>query len=413
MEQPEVLLEEVEQYVSELLRKLPDTMLYHNLVHTRDVAKAVKKIGSYANLSDMEMTIASLAAWFHDTGYLFAYKGHEEYSKNEAQSFLKNKGVDDAIIQQVLETIDKTKPGSIPENTLEKVIHDADYIHISKGSYFDRLILLRKEKETHLGIRQNDAEWYESNLEFLKNVKYYSVYGQTVLTEKLDETIIQQEKIIRKLHKNLDFAIEKDLKIDPDKLKEMKKKLSNVEGRPDRGIETMFRLTSRNHLALSSMADNKANILITVNSIIISVLIGSLMARIDYDRQLLLPSSILLAVNLITIVFAILATRPNVSKGVFTRQEIKNKKVNLLFFGNFYQMSRDDYQWGMKQMMTNGEYLYSSLIDDIYYLGKVLGKKYQYLRIAYTIFMIGIIISVLVFAISNIKMFQPMMKMNG
>ncbi|MCC5932567.1 MAG: HD domain-containing protein [Cyclobacteriaceae bacterium] len=407
MDQYNPLLEEVENYVSEELRNLPDTMMYHSLPHTREVVKGVRKIGAYANLNEEKMLIATLAAWFHDIGYLHAYRGHENHSIRIAEDFLSQRQVPRHIIDAVVQCIEKTKPQSIPENTVEKVLHDADFIHISKGSYFDKLILLRKEKEVHLNEFYDDVEWYENNLEFLNRVKYYSVYGKTILTDKLEQTIIQQEKIIRKAHKSINTALEKDLRVNPDKLKEMRKKLSNVEGRPDRGIETMFRLTSRNHLALSSMADNKANILITVNSIIISVLIGSLLARMQYDMSLMVPSSILLTVNLVTIVFAILATRPNVSKGVFTKQEIKNKKVNLLFFGNFHQMSRDDYQWGMQQLMLNGEYLYSSLIDDIYYLGKVLGKKYQYLRWSYTIFMIGIIISVLAFAIMNIHLFLP------
>lgn len=407
MDQYNILLEEAENYVSEELRQLPDTMMYHSLPHTREVVKGVKKIGAYANLNEEKMLIATLAAWFHDIGYLHAYRGHEDHSIRMAKEFLNQRQLPQHITDAVVQCIEKTKPQSIPETTVEKVLHDADFIHISKGSYFDKLILLRKEKEVHLNEFYDDIEWYENNLEFLNRVKYYSVYGQTILTDKLEQTRAQQEKIIRRANKNIHTALEKDLRVNPDKLKEMKKKLSNVEGRPDRGIETMFRLTSRNHLALSSMADNKANILITVNSIIISVLIGSLVTRMQYDMSLMVPSSILLTVNLITIVFAILATRPNVSKGVFTKQEIKNKKVNLLFFGNFHQMSRDDYQWGMKQLMLNGEYLYSSLIDDIYYLGKVLGKKYQYLRWSYTIFMIGIIISVLVFAIMNVHLFLP------
>jgi len=162
----------------------------------------------------------------------------------------------------------------------------------------------------------------------------------------------------------------------------------------------MFRLTSRNHLDLSAMADNKANIMISINSIILSIVVSVLIRKIEEDPYLITPTLILTFVCLATIVTAILATRPNVSSGVFTRYDILNKKTNLLFFGNFHGMKLDDYEWGMKQMMQDREYLYSSLIRDIYFLGAVLGKKYRLLRISYTVFMFGFVAAVVSFIIA-------------
>ena len=63
-------------------------------------------------------------------------------------------------------------------------------------------------------------------------------------------------------------------------------------------------------------------------------------------------------------------------------------------------MPVEDYEWGMKELMEDGEYLYNNLIRDIYYLGVVLGKKYRYLRIAYNFFMYGLIISVIAYLIA-------------
>jgi hypothetical protein len=115
--------------------------------------------------------------------------------------------------------------------------------------------------------------------------------------------------------------------------------------------------------------------------------------------QFLVPTLILLAVNITTIIFAVLATRPNLTKGYFTREDIHQKKVNLLFFGNFHKVGLEDFHWGMNEMMKDRDYLYSSMIRDIYFLGKVLGKKYQLLRISYSVFMYGIIAAVFSFAI--------------
>jgi hypothetical protein len=163
----------------------------------------------------------------------------------------------------------------------------------------------------------------------------------------------------------------------------------------------MFRLTSKNHIDLSGMADTKANIMISVNSIILSILIGSLMQKLDNNPQLIIPTYVMLIVNLGSIIFAILSTRPNITSGKFTREDIEKNRTNLLFFGNFHQMQRNDYQWGMNRMMQDGQYLYASLIDDIFFLGVVLGRKYKFLRISYNIFMYGLVSAVIVFMVSN------------
>jgi hypothetical protein len=121
---------------------------------------------------------------------------------------------------------------------------------------------------------------------------------------------------------------------------------------------------------------------------------------LEDNEYLIIPTVLLVSVCLATMVFAILATRPNISKGKFKREDIKNKRTNLLFFGNFYGMEIENYEWAMKEMMRDGDYLYGSMIKDIYYLGKVLGQKYKYLRISYNIFMFGFVIAILSFVIA-------------
>jgi hypothetical protein len=142
--------------------------------------------------------------------------------------------------------------------------------------------------------------------------------------------------------------------------------------------------------------------MISVNSIILSVTLTLLIARLAHYPHFIIPTIILLTVCLCSIIFAILATRPSVSSGKFTEDDIRNKKTNLLFFGNFYKVTLDEYTWGMNEMIKDSEYLYNSMIKDIYFLGVVLAKKYRYLRIAYTIFMWGLIAAVIAFAIAAI-----------
>ena len=178
--------------------------------------------------------------------------------------------------------------------------------------------------------------------------------------------------------------------------------LKQQQKNTERGIQTMFRTTSNNHFELSSLADGKGNIMISVNSIILSISLTVLIARLAFYPQYIIPTVILLAVCLLSIIFAILATRPSVNKGKFTEDDIRNKKTNLLFFGNFHRMQLDEYNWAMNEMLKDREYLYNSMIKDIYFLGVVLARKYKYLRISYTIFMWGMILAVVAFGISAI-----------
>ena len=108
----------------------------------------------------------------------------------------------------------------------------------------------------------------------------------------------------------------------------------------------------------------------------------------------------LVIVCLATIVFAVLATRPNVSSGKFTREDIMNKETNLLFFGNFHSVPLESYMWGMREMMKDSDYLYGSMTKDIYFLGIVLGKKYKMLRKSYNIFMYGFVLSIVAFIVA-------------
>jgi hypothetical protein len=166
-------------------------------------------------------------------------------------------------------------------------------------------------------------------------------------------------------------------------------------------IEELLRVTAGNDHRLSDMADNKAQILITVNSIMISAIISLVLRKLDEDQFLILPTYILLSVSLITMILSILATRPTVPKGKFSQSDLENKTVNLLFFGNFYAMKLEDYAKGMKTVLNDQEFLYDSLIKDVYSQGVVLGRKYRLLRAAYSVFMFGLIISIITFIASS------------
>ncbi|HMV09739.1 MAG TPA: DUF5706 domain-containing protein [Cyclobacteriaceae bacterium] len=395
------LIRKSRAYAEDVLRKLPETFTYHNLKHTTAVADAAEEIGKQSSLSNDDLENVIIAAWLHDIGYEKDREHHEERSAKTATALLEGWGASAEKVKKVQNLIAATRMPQNPQNLAEQVLCDADLYHLSKKDIFECAQQIRSEIETFKNIRfESDKEWNEYNLKFLKNHSYFTLYGRQVLEERKKKNI---KKLKKMLNPKVDESYVKDLEKELGKLqKKLDKKLN-----PDRGIETMFRVTSENHITLSGMADTKSNIMISINSIILSVVISVLFRKLEEFPNLLIPTLMLVATCLITIVFAILATRPNISSGKFTREDIKEKRTNLLFFGNFHGMELNNYDWGMREMMKDADYLYGSLIKDIYFNGRVLARKYKLLRWSYSIFMFGFVASIIGFTIALLMYYYP------
>lgn len=360
-----------------------DGFVYHNLDHTQSVVKAAKKLAAHYDLSEEDHRVLMTAAWFHDIGYFKTLTNHEQASAEEAEAFLTEHIKDDAFTQRVKHCILATRIPQQPKNLVEQLLCDADLFHLGTDEFFDRNKLLRKEFKSIHHLEITKRKWIKKSIDFLSAHRFHSAYAR----ELLSDGRLRNINALQANKNKMDAVNDKDEK--------------KEKGKSNRTIETMFRITSNNHQRLSDLADNKAQIMITVNSIILSVLISVLLRKLEENPNLTIPAFLLLAVNLLTIIFAILATRPNLAPGVFTQEEINRKEANLLFFGNFHRMSLPDYTKGVFNMMGDREYLYRSLIKDIHAQGVVLGRKYYLLRICYNIFMFGIILAVIAFIIAS------------
>lgn len=171
---------------------------------------------------------------------------------------------------------------------------------------------------------------------------------------------------------------------------------------PQRAIQSFFRTNYRNHINLSAIADNKANIMISVNSILISVLITLLSYRNigETNPSILLPVVLFLVSALCSLIFAVLAARPKITRLNSGTAIPDLKSSNLVFFGNFVSLSLDDYEQAMDELFRDGAMLYGNMVRDMYFLGKVLDRKYRFLTVSYTVFMVGFIVSVLMFIVT-------------
>lgn len=407
----QTLLQSAENFAREMLaRKGHPDLVFHTIGHTEQVIASVKEIAASAGLAQKEIDLIVLASWFHDLGYTEIYTGHEAESQKIATAYLQNQGVGEELIAQVNALIEATRLDVEPKNLYEQIIKDADLSNLATPEALAYTDKLRHEWQCFLDQIYTNQEWYEFNLKFYRNHLYYTDYAKEIFVPRKKANIILLEEKLqavkeKKLRKKAQAgsekkALEKDLKKKVKKIARLEQKIETIrEQKPDRGIETMFRTTYRTHISLSSIADNKANILLSINAIIISIIGSSLYAQVQEHPYMLIPAIIFLTTCLTTIVFAILSTRPSVSSGIFTREDILKKRTNLLFFGNFHRMALDDYLWGMKEMMKDSDYLYGSMSKDIYFLGVVLAKKFKLLRYAYTIFMYGMVLAVVTLAL--------------
>ena len=390
----ENLITQAEDFVTHFLNEnLDSKFVYHNLAHTQRVVSKAQELIEESDLSNLEQQQLILAAWFHDTGFTKTINGHEAESVKIAADFLKKHDVSEENIAIISKIIMSTEMSYEPQTKLEGLIKDADCAHVSSKNYESYASLLRKEWELTADKKLLKPEWLEENINFLSNHSYHSDLAMSKWQSRKGKNLA---KLIQSQNK---------IKVSTEKFKQKKAELKFKKEKlelPDRGIETMFRVALRNHITLSDIADTKANILLSVNAIIISVALSNLLPKLDNpsNTYLIFPTLIFMTSTVASIILSVMATRPNVTKGKFSREDVKNKKVNLLFFGNFHQMKLNDFEWAMQEMMKDKDYLYGSLTKDLYFLGLVLNRKYNLLRTTYTVFIIGLVISVMAFAIS-------------
>jgi len=181
------------------------------------------------------------------------------------------------------------------------------------------------------------------------------------------------------------------------KEKEKKKKKKKKSGISKQTIN-IIRTTQRNNIDLTAIADNKSNVLLSLNAIIIAALIPIVIANGDivFEKMLIIPLVILAVTSFITIYLAAAVLKP--SNFDRMRSSVNpDSDSSPFFFGNFYKMEAEEYFEFIKSSLSDPKDLKTHLAQDLYYIGKRLGEKMSYVRQAYNIFTIGILLTLLAF----------------
>jgi predicted metal-dependent HD superfamily phosphohydrolase len=393
------ILKQAKAYVTQLFEeKLPKQFVYHSLAHTVAVVKEARKLGEDAGLEAPDQEALLLAAWFHDAGYTEVYDGHEYRSMVIAEQWLSQRGYPADRLALVKDLIRATHRDEPRTTELQRLLVDADMSGLGREDFFAVSELLRAEWETVLGKTYSNLAWAESQMDFLSSAKFHTAVAKERYQEQFKANLKEQRDQLKKAEKKL----------------KKKEEASGSFAEGKRGVETMFRTTYDTHVSLSQMADNKANMMISLNAVLLSVIITYLGAKagtksgivspaVVNNPVLMIPVGLLVATALGSVVTAILSAQPDVTTFKWLKrspQVASNRRVNLLFFGNFTKLSLDNFHSGMHELMSNRDKLYDNMITDIYYLGEVLSRKYRLLRISYTIFMVGLILTALSFGIA-------------
>ena len=397
----QLLINQAEVFVKKYMREHDNPGLpYHNYQHTQNIVSVTDKIAKYYELKEEESFIVVSASWFLHTGNYRDNIHPEEASAKIADDFFKPSGVKEETIHSIKKCILATKTHHVPNILLEKIICDSNSFYLGAEDFARYNKLRRKEFEWRNNVTIDKSDWRKSTIQLFEAHRYHTDYCKDHLNKN-------KMKNLLKLKKKDPFSTSS-----ANPVSTLAGQISNIEtnvkslkgdiNSPARTIETMFRITSTNSQRLSVQADAKAHILISVNTIIISVLFTVIVRKMNEYAAFMIPVIILLLVALATVIFSILATKPGTPRGVFSHTDVKQHKVNLLFFGNFFKMDFDQYCKSMLEVMNDRQFLYINLLRNLHEHGVVLGKKYRLLKIAYNVFMYGLSLSVIAFLVAAV-----------
>lgn len=371
-----------------------DKYSFHNYERTVNIVRTSDALAGRQQLDDRGLKINHLAAWFLELGYSRDYNDPQQASLVIAREYFKTTGAGDREMKQIEEAILSTRIPQQPVSVQSQVLCDASMYHLGTKGAFKQMESLRAERAAVEQKEFTDDEWLEQNARMIGDHFYFTA-GARDLFQKRKEKLLSQ--FLKKIKEGKDLRI--GTPAAGDNAGETAAIIDDIK--LERGVETFFRITERRHMELSKNAHDKASLLISVNSIVISIVLSVLFTKLEDNKHLLLPTLFLVITCTTTIIFAILSTRPKIIDGNTkgTPAEVP-PEMNILFFGDFSKLTLAEYKKEMKATYKNRTDLYDSITKDIYYQGIILGWKYRYIKISYNIFMYGFIITILSFIIA-------------
>ncbi len=376
--------------VFELFRDAKTPLLYHGFRRTRDLVAHCKEIARRSDLDDDDLEVLILAAWFRDACYATGPDADRQRSIAIMREFLANQGQSD-LAEAVAACIEQAAAGNgaADLSDRDKILHDARLVPLASDTYVEDAELLRTELE-HRGRRKpySDVDWTQECIKYLEEHSYSTRYAQLEYNPGRCANLVRLNKIVNK---------------QAEVVKEQKEKEEQESRATSKIIESMFYSMSRLQVNLVIMADRRTSTMVHVNAIMISIIVGLLLRKPDSaetlaSMRLIVPTLILLAVNLAVVLMSVLSMRS--TRAALARAEMSDHDKNLLAFTNDTPMSLEEYTTRMERLVQDENELRKTMMGQLYFVRKILIARHRWLRITYDVFIGGLLVAVVAFAIA-------------
>ena len=166
-------------------------------------------------------------------------------------------------------------------------------------------------------------------------------------------------------------------------------------------VDNILRINVTNQMRLTVMADQKANIMITVASIVFSVTVANL------DNEVMKWPLLFFAfgctISLLADIFAIIPQTGYPKIPGTDEIDRESPAFNPLFFGHFAHIPIEEYKEDYAETLMTDDRIYDALAGDIYGIGTTLmNNKYKWLRRSYMAFLVGMSGAITIFCIQTI-----------
>jgi hypothetical protein len=369
-------------------------LVFHNYQFCNSVCEKIRQIAqAEKDISSAQTDQAQLAAIFYTLGIVTNKSDAPNASLSLWKKYSDKTEVDSDTKTVVVDSLRSYFQDSDKNTVAKKLL--ADGINAQKYGLQDSslLALYKMESISRSDKDISNLEWNKAQFNTLKNVLFHFPYSQLAFRPAVNQKLLDYAQKIKRNERNGPKAWEH----------EKLRNFQNLEKRlPNDATQTFFRANFRNHINLSAIADQKANIMISVNAIMISVIISVLSYRniTETSPMIIMPAVIFVTTGLTSLICAVLSARPKVTRINTKGMPMEEMQKNIVFFGSFVNLNLDQYEEAVDAMFRDSELIYGNMVRDLYFLGKVLDQKYKYLAMSYDVFMVGFVVTVITFMIT-------------
>ena len=387
-----VLVRDARDHVFTLFRAAKDVPLeYHHFARTRETVDACKEIIKGSKLDGEARDVALLGAWFYDACYATGSDDHEK-SLELCVRFLDEQHADRPTHDQIaacftgVDGVERAAPGGVQEDgdAASDILHDARLAVLARKDYVQRAELLRSELQRRAGETVSDVEWTRRCLAFFDAHAYRTRFAQLVYGPERAVNLARLQRLLRKQQREFE--------------QEKRDDESSVAKRVGRNAENLFYHFTRIQITLVGLADRRTSTMVHVNAIMISIVVALLARRIQTERDLLVPTALLLCVNLTVVFLALYSMRAG--RRNLPAEEARVRDANLIAFTNETHVSLSEYTEHMSGLVATPALFQRKVLEHLYFTRKMLVKRGKGLRLTYDVFIYGLTAAIVAFMVA-------------